>query len=230
MLFLVLWDIDGTLISSGGAGKRALRVAFDKTFGISDLLDDIEYAGRTDRWIMRQIFAKFQLPASEGNFLKLADAYVEELPREMRDPRARVLPGVTALLAALGGSGHIAQGLLTGNMERGARVKLGHHGIWDYFPFGAFSDDSELRDELGPHALRRARERHGVPFPPERVWIIGDTPHDIACARAIGANSLAVATGLHTVETLAGHHPTALLADLADADAFWKITSLRPSS
>jgi phosphoglycolate phosphatase-like HAD superfamily hydrolase len=178
---------------------------------------------------MRQIFAKFNLPATEENFTKLADAYLLALPAEMHDPRAHVLPGVRSLLTALGQSKEVAQGLLTGNLERGARVKLGHHGIWDHFAFGAYADDSELRNELGPHALRRAGARHGVSFPPERVWVIGDTPYDIECARAIGANSLAVATGLYTVEALAAHRPTALLADLSDADAFWNLTGLRPS-
>jgi phosphoglycolate phosphatase len=229
MLFLILWDIDGTLISSGGAGMRALRTGLSNAFGISDLLEDIDYAGRTDRWIMRQIFSKFRLPATEENFTRLADAYLAALPSEMRDPRAKVLPGVKSLLATLGQSKHIAQGLLTGNLERGAKVKLGHHGIWEHFPFGAFADDSELRNELGPHALRRAGARHGVVFPPERVWIIGDTPHDIECARVIGANSLAVATGLHTVEALAAHRPTAVMADLSDAEAFWNLTALRPA-
>ncbi len=221
-LFLVLWDIDGTLISSGGAGMRALRIALHKTFGISKLLDDIDYAGRTDRHILRQIFGKFGLPATEQNFARLADAYIAELPGTMQDPRARVLPGIPALLASIHTHDRFVQGLLTGNMERGARAKLGHHGLWDYFPFGAYADDAELRNDLGPHALRRARERHGVDFSPQNVWIIGDTPHDIACARAIGANSLAVATGQHSLADLAVHNPTAQLADLSDAAAFWK--------
>ena len=128
-----------------------------------------------------------------------------------------------ALLATAGARPDVAQGLLTGNVERGARTKLSHHDLWDHFPFGAFADDSEFRNELGPHALRRAHAHTGVHFPPTRTWIIGDTPHDIACARVIGANVIAVATGTHTAAELAAHSPDALLADLADAAAFWNI-------
>jgi phosphoglycolate phosphatase len=223
---LLLWDIDGTLVASGGAGMKALRVALRGVFAIDGSLDDIEFAGRTDRWIMRRIFEKFNLPASEDNFSRYADAYVAALPAALANPHARVLPGVRALLAAAAAHGDVAQGLLTGNIRRGAAVKLGHHGLWDYFPFGAFADDSEWRDDLGPHALRRAREHTGTEFLPDRVWIIGDTPHDIACARAIGGRALAVATGSHTAGALAAHAPDALLTDLADHAAFWKIISL----
>jgi phosphoglycolate phosphatase-like HAD superfamily hydrolase len=106
-------------------------------------------------------------------------------------------------------------------------VKLSHHGIWEYFRFGAFADDSEHRNDLGPHALRRAQRLHGVSISPRQVWVVGDTPHDIECARALGANSVAIATGGHTREALALHRPTALLDDLADPEAFWQVTVLR---
>jgi phosphoglycolate phosphatase-like HAD superfamily hydrolase len=107
-------------------------------------------------------------------------------------------------------------------VRRGAQTKLGFHKLWDFFPFGAFADDSEVRNELGPHALTRARGHWGVDFPPERVWIVGDTPHDIACARALGARALAVATGGSKAHDLATHGPDAVLEDLADTAAFWR--------
>ena len=220
---LLLWDIDGTLVASGGAGMRALRTALLRTFAIDGSLEDIDFGGRTDRWIMRRIFGKFGLPATEENFTRFLDGYLAELPAELANPHARVLPGVRAILATAGARPEVAQGLLTGNVERGARTKLSHHGLWDHFPFGAFADDSEFRNELGPHALRRAHAHTGVHFPPTRTWIIGDTPHDIACARVIGAKAIAVATGTHTAAELAAHSPDALLADLADAPAFWNI-------
>jgi phosphoglycolate phosphatase-like HAD superfamily hydrolase len=220
---LLLWDIDGTLISSGGAGMAALKNALHKSFNINGLIDDIDCSGRTDPWIIRQIFAKFDLPATPENFARLFDAYFAALPEELRNPGARILPGVKAILERADARDDLAQGLLTGNIRRGAELKLSHHRLWHHFPFGAFSDDSEVRDELGHYALRRAREKHGVDFPPDRVWIVGDTPRDIACARAIGANCLAVATGGHSVATLAAHSPEAVLQDLADADVFWKI-------
>lgn len=220
---LLLWDIDGTLLNSGGAGARALRTGLRRAFGIDGALDDIDFAGRTDRWILRQIFKKFAVPATEENFARCLDAYLTELPGELANPHARVLAGVRPLLAAAAARGDIAQGVLTGNVRRGAQAKLAHHGLWDVFAFGAFGDDSEIRDELGPHALRRAREHCGVAFAPERVWIIGDTAHDIACARAIGARVLAVATGGHAAEALAAHRPDALLPDLTDAAAVWRV-------
>lgn len=224
MKTLLLWDIDGTLIASGGAGMRALRTGLREVFGIDGSLDDIDFAGRTDRWIMRQVFAKFSLPAHEENFARYFEGYVTALPVELANPNARVLPGVPAVLAAAARGG-FAQGLLTGNMRRSAQAKLQHHGLWEYFAFGAFADDSELRNELGPHALRRAAAHAGVEFQTERVWVIGDTPHDIACGKAIGARTLGVATGGHALETLRAHAPTALLPDLADTDAVLRLFS-----
>jgi phosphoglycolate phosphatase-like HAD superfamily hydrolase len=217
--FLLLWDIDGTLITSGNAGLRALQSALRRIFQIDDALDDIEFAGRTDTWIMRAIFQKFRLDPSPENFALLFDGYVSALPAELHNPHARVLPGVREILRAAADHGAIAQGLLTGNMRRGAQVKLAHHGLWEHFDFGAFGDDSEYRNELGPHALRRALERHGIHFPADNVWIIGDTPHDIACGKVIGARTLAVATGSSTLAQLRAHAPTAVFEDLSDTDA-----------
>ncbi len=213
---ILLWDIDGTLIVSGGAGARALTVALREIFNLEGSLDDIDFAGRTDRWILRQIFHKFSISASEANFTRYLDAYLKVLPVELANPGARVLPGVHAILAAANEAGIFAQGLLTGNVRRGALAKLAHHGLWDHFAFGAFGDDSELRNELGPHALRRAREHTACDFTADQVWIIGDTAHDITCARAFGAKVLAVATGGHTVEELSRHQPDALVRDLTD--------------
>lgn len=223
MKSLFLWDIDGTLISSGGAGMRALRTALKHSFAIDGSLEDIDFAGRTDRWIMRQIFAKFGLPPTEENFARYFDGYLAALPAELANPGARVLPGIGALLAAAAARGDVVQGLLTGNVRRGAEIKLGFHGLWRHFPFGAFADDSEQRNDLGPHALRRAREHTGVDFAAARTWVIGDTPHDIECGRAIGARTLALATGSHSAAALAAHQPTEVLDDLSDAAAFWRI-------
>lgn len=219
MKLLLLWDIDGTLISSGGAGLRALQHALRSVFGLDGSLADIEFAGRTDTWIMREVFRKFGLPATPENFARFFDGYVSALPTEMVNPHACVLPGVPDILKAAADHGEIAQGLLTGNMRRGAQVKLAHHGLWEHFAFGAFGDDSEFRNELGPHAVRRAAERHGIPFSAANVWIIGDTPHDIACGKIIGARTLAVATGGYTLDELRAHTPTVVVENLADTTA-----------
>lgn len=220
---LLLWDIDGTLISSGGAGMRALQTALRSVFGVDGSLADIDFAGRTDHWIMREVFRKFGLPATPENFARFFDGYVAALPSEMANPHARVLPGVREVLRAAAVHGQIAQGLLTGNMRRGAQVKLAHHGLWEHFAFGAFGDDSEFRNELGPHAVRRAAERHGVDFSAANVWVIGDTPHDIACGKIIGARTLAVATGGYPLDELRTHAPTVVLENLIDTERVMKL-------
>lgn len=220
---LLLWDIDGTLIASGGAGMLALETGLRNALGIEGSLADIAFAGRTDRWIVRRIFEKFSVTHTEENVTRLIDSYVAALPLALANPKARVLPGVREILAAADARDDIAQGLLTGNVRRGAQTKLGHHGLWEFFPFGGFADDGELRNEISPHALRRANEHAKVAFAPERVWVIGDTPHDIECGRVIGARTLAVATGSHSVADLAAHKPDAVFADLSDPKKFFDL-------
>jgi phosphoglycolate phosphatase len=219
MKTLVLWDIDGTLIRSGGAGERALVVSLQQEFGISGTLEDIEVAGRTDPWIARRVLAKFALPDTQENIDRYLGGYLRALPSELANPDAATLPGVRQLLTHLALRGDIAQGLLTGNLRRGAEIKLSHHNLWGHFAFGAFADDSERRDELGPHAVRRAASHHSVEFSADRVFVIGDTPHDIQCGKIIGARTIAVATGSFGLKELQSHTPTATFADLSDTDA-----------
>jgi len=218
---LLLWDIDGTLLTAGGAGMRALEAALHERFAVTGSLADIEFAGRTDLWIMRQIFAKFGIPATPANFRRLADAYVAVLPAHLADRGVHLLPGVEQILEAAAGREDCAVGLLTGNLRQGAEAKLRSRDLWRHFPFGAFADDAEEREALGPHALRRAREHHGHAFTAAETWVIGDTPHDIRCARAFGARALAVATGRHSLEELRALRPDAAFASLADAGGFW---------
>ena len=192
---LLLWDVDGTLINTGSAGMSALRTALQTVFGINRTLDDIDFAGRSDLLNMREVLSKVGLPATEINFARLTDGYLAALPAKLADPSAHVLPGVRTLLDAVVAQKKFTQGLLTGNFRRGAELKIGHHRLWSYFGFGAFADDNEHRNELGPHALRRCHEFTGIEFQPSETWIIGDTPHDIQCGKVIGANTIAVATG-----------------------------------
>jgi len=220
---LVLWDIDGTLISSGGAGERALVAALRDEFGIVGNLEDIELAGRTDHWIARKVLAKFALPDTTENVSRYLDGYLRWLPGELDNPEARTLPGVRALLGALEERRNVAQGLLTGNLRHGAEIKLSHHRLWAHFQFGAFADDSETRNELGPHAVRRACAHHSVEFAADRVFVIGDTPHDVACGKIIGAHTIAVATGRSTVEELQACGPSATFADLSDTSAVLRV-------
>jgi phosphoglycolate phosphatase-like HAD superfamily hydrolase len=218
---LLLWDIDGTLIVSHGAGVRAMERALTKCFGVSCDLSVIDWAGRTDSWIVTEVLRHVGLEYTPTNARLYLEAYLELLPGELRNgPQGQLLPGVTALLDLLHQHPDVAQGLLTGNLRRGAEHKLTHYGVWHYFAFGAFADDSPHRNDLGPHALRRAKETHGHDFVPERTFIIGDTPHDIACGKVIGAHTIAVATGQHSVAQLAAHQPTVAFPNLADTAAF----------
>ncbi len=201
---------------------KALHSALQTVFGVSGSLAGIDFAGRTDPWIMRQIFSRFGIEDTRDNIAIYVDGYIAALPGILSNSGARVLPGVSEILVRAAEHPEVAQGLLTGNLRRGAETKLGFHGLWDYFPIGAFADDSEIRNELGPHALRRARGHWGVDFPADRVWIVGDTPHDILCARAFGARVLAVATGGSNVSDLAAHNPDAVLEHLGDPGEFWR--------
>jgi phosphoglycolate phosphatase-like HAD superfamily hydrolase len=218
---LILWDIDGTLIVSQGAGVRAMEKGLAKRFGVKVDLGSIHWAGRTDSWITGEVFRRVGLPDTPQNSHDYLEAYLELLPQELATgPQGRVLPGVLELLETLHRRTDIAQGLLTGNLKRGAEFKLTHYKVWHYFEFGAFADDSSRRNDLGPHALRRAKERHAVDFEPDATFIIGDTPHDIECGKVIGARTIAVATGGFSVSELAAHQPTAVFADFADTAAF----------
>ena len=221
---LILWDIDGTLIVSHGAGVRAMEKALTKRFGVKVDLGAIDWAGRTDSWITGEVFRHCGLPDTPQNSHDYLETYLELLPHELaHGPQGQVLPGVFELLETLHRRTDVAQGLLTGNLKRGAEFKLTHYKVWHYFEFGAFADDSPRRNDLGPHALRRARERHAVEFAPDRTFIIGDTPHDIECGNVIGARTIAVATGKFSVAELAAHQPTAVFENFADTAAFLRV-------
>ncbi|GAB5558515.1 MAG: HAD family hydrolase [Synoicihabitans sp.] len=221
---LLLWDIDGTLLATSGAGVKALEASLSAEFlaGEPADLSDIDLAGRTDRWIAREIFQKYRIEHSSAQVDRLLNLYIEKLPSYLNSLTS-VLPGVREILAEAENRSDVVQGLLTGNLARGAAAKLRHFDLWEYFPFGAFSDDSAIRNELGPHALRRAKEYSGHDFDPSDVWIIGDTPHDIECGKVIGARTLAVATGHYDLELLRSHKPDALRSNLENPASFWSL-------
>lgn len=220
---LILWDIDGTLLRTGRAGIIALTRAFTQLHGREPDMAKVEVAGRTDKWITARMLEQNGLPVTTRHIHDLIDAYLSLLPQEISTRPGLVLPGVQTLLDTLRARADVAQGLLTGNVQRGARIKLEHYRVWHYFEFGAFGDDSALRNELGPHAVRRARERHAVEFPAANTFIIGDTPHDIECGKVIGARTIGVATGSYTVAQLEEHAPTAVFANFADTAAFLRV-------
>jgi len=216
---LLLFDIDGTLLTSGGAGECALRLGFQEEFGLEENLTQIEISGRTDSGIARQVLAKHGLEPSEENLHRFFEGYLRQLERELPTRPGRLLPGVLPLLNALSALPQVCLGLLTGNLERGAALKLRHYGVHGHFQFGAFADDHHDRNQLGGFALQRAFDLHGVTFEPQRTFVLGDTPHDITCARACGAKAIAVATGSFSPEQLAQHHPDALFADFSNLPA-----------
>ena len=217
---LILWDIDGTLLHSDGAGERALVHALRDGFGLADDFAWLDYSGRTDRWIAGEILRHHGLPVTPENLQRYLDSYLHRLLAEMPRGQPHFLPGILELLETIRGLPDLAQGLLTGNLVRGARIKLEHFSAWHFFECGAFADDSEQRNDLGPHALRRARERHLAEFAPANTFVVGDTPHDIACGKAIGARTIAVATGRHALAELRAHAPDVVFPDFSDPPAF----------
>lgn len=220
---LLLWDIDGTLLHTGKAGEAALGHAMEKLHGISRGLEGLEIAGRTDKWIVEQLLAREGLPHGDREIARFLDVYVERLAEELPNRQGGLHPGVLGILEEGHRREDIVQGLLTGNIEKGARLKLDRYGVNHFFAFGAFADDSPVRNELGPHAKRRARDRHGEEFSPERIYIIGDTPHDVACARAIGAKAIAVATGAFSLKQLEDCGADAVFADLGQPEKFFQL-------
>ncbi|MEI6070939.1 MAG: HAD family hydrolase [Verrucomicrobiae bacterium] len=220
---LFLFDIDGTLITTGGAGEAALIHAMKIRFGVAEDFGGMVLAGSTDAVIARDLLEKHGLAATAGNIAALLDCYLQHLAACMPSHSGRVLPGMIPVLDALRARPDAVLALLTGNLARGAEIKLRHYGVWDYFEFGAFADDHHDRNELGKFAGARAVEKHGVPFPPDRIFVIGDTPKDIGCGRAIGAKTVAIATGIHSRQELASHAPDFLFDDFSDTDAVLEV-------
>jgi phosphoglycolate phosphatase-like HAD superfamily hydrolase len=215
-MHVFLFDIDGTLIRSGGAGRIAFEGAIVSLFGTPDRLPEVAFTGRTDRAIAGDLFEHFGVANSTENWRDFQKEYLRRLPATLAERAGRVLPGVAALLDRLARRSGVAVGLLTGNMQEGARTKLRHYGLWQYFAYGAFGDEHFGRDDVARDALRYSERHVGRPIDAHRVWVVGDTPHDVACARAVGAQAVAVATGTHTREELALCEPDLLLDDLSD--------------
>jgi phosphoglycolate phosphatase len=216
---LVLFDIDGTLILSGRAGVRALTRALADLYRRAGILDGIPIAGRTDRAIVTDALTRAGIAATPAAIDQVRDAYLGSLPEELtksvRDPSG-VLAGVPALLDALERHADVRVGLLTGNFERGAALKLGHFGLWHRFGFGAFGDDHIDRRDLVPVAVARANHAAG----PDggRVVVIGDTPLDVDCAHAHGACAIAVASGSSSRDDLERTGADLVVDSLEDID------------
>ncbi|HXJ83745.1 MAG TPA: HAD hydrolase-like protein [Candidatus Methylomirabilis sp.] len=218
---LLLFDIDGTLLISRGAGRRAVKLALEQIYGTVGAIDHYDLGGKTDQRIVFDVleaagFARERVKERLDDFF---ETYARGLVDEIGDGQNVVtLPGVAALVQRLGETSDVLLGLLTGNIEEGARIKLGPTGLWPSFSVGAFGSDDVDRRRLPSLAARRAHAVAGYPFRPDEVVVIGDTPLDIDCARAFGAVAVAVATGNHTRTQLLEHEPDLLFDDFSDVD------------
>ena len=223
---LLLFDIDGTLMDSGGAGLRAMETAFHEKYGAKSTLEGITLAGNTDMRILREIFDNLKIEHDDKEVLKLKEAYLRHLSTEIENPSLHIKPGIEQLLSHLLTMDNVELGLLTGNIREGAEIKLKAVGIAHYFYFGAYGSDHWDRNMLLPYAVDRFRSISGINVPHEDCVVIGDTPLDVHCARPYGATALAVLTGYSTREALAEAGPDAIMEDLSDINAFIRATGI----
>jgi phosphoglycolate phosphatase len=223
---LVLFDVDGTLVDTAGAGRRGLTASFRVVFGLDGVeaaAERVRFGGKSDPTIIAEIAREAGLPPTlvAERYAELQAAYLDALAAELAcpDTARRVLPGVPALLEGLVARGDVLLGLVTGNIEAGARAKLSAFGLNRYFPDGGFSSDHPDRGEIARIAHERLSRRAGFRFPPEDVVIVGDTELDVACAHANGFRAIAVESGWIPRVVLEAARPHALFADLTDREA-----------
>jgi phosphoglycolate phosphatase-like HAD superfamily hydrolase len=222
---LVLFDIDGTLLSAGRAARDSVLAALESVYGWRADPDAprrgrYDFSGKTDPQIVRELVAaEIGGEQCEADLPRALALYLEELRRRLTPDLVVVKPGVAQLLAKLAAEPRVQLGLLTGNLEAGARLKLAPPGFNAYFPFGAFGSDSANRYELPPVAIERARRHSERDFAGKAVVIVGDSIHDVACGRPFGVRSVAVATGPTPADELAAEKPDALFPDFSDVEA-----------
>lgn len=219
---LILWDVDGTLLYSGGVAGEAMRAAMARVYGRASTEARTSYAGKTDQQIIFETFAERGRDALDGSLDEFTAAYIGELTSRSDEflARCRVLPGVAAALERLAAM-PVVQSVLTGNLQPIAKIKLDLMQLARYLDLavGAYGSDHHRRAELVPFAVARAAQRYGRRFAGPQVVVIGDTPNDIECGRVAGARTIAVATGPFSLDQLRAHGPDVALADLADTAA-----------
>ena len=232
---LILFDLDGTLVDTAGAGRQALERAFGAVHGIDSIAafaGKVRFAGMTDSGIFRALAGAAGIDPAvfAATTEALHERYLTELSAEMArpEPRRRVMPGIEPLLRELSSRNDARVGLLTGNLERGARIKLEPFGLNPFFPGGGFGSDHAERREVARAAWRKMCRLTGVEFPPERVVVVGDTEKDVDCARANGFVAVAVDAGWIPRDVLASAKPDALFDDLSDLPAVLRAFGLEP--
>ena len=216
---ILFFDIDGTMLSTGGAGQRAMELALVEEFRIRFPFEDVLTAGRTDCGIADEIFSKYQLEDSPKERHRFMSSYLERLPECLKTLPGALLPGVTELLDQLHKLDNVHLSLLTGNYVEGAWIKLRHFGIDHYFQSGGYGDDHPHRDDVAKLALHNVCEHLNRQVDGHDACVIGDTPADIRCARAINARAAAVATGVYSRNQLSPYSPDHLFDDLSHTDA-----------
>ncbi|MDP9192730.1 MAG: HAD hydrolase-like protein [Acidobacteriota bacterium] len=218
---LVLFDIDGTLLSDHGASREAFRDALRTVYDYTDDLSRYDFSGRTDPQIAHMVLhdAGHGREEIEAQLPRLWELYLAALERNATPDRVRVMPGMRELVAALHEHDDVFLALLTGNIERGARLKLGGANLNDYFAFGAFGSDSADRTQLPPVALRRANDLLGKHFAGSDVVIIGDSIYDVRCGVPYDATTIAVASGKTSADVLRAENPRYFFDDASDFNA-----------
>jgi phosphoglycolate phosphatase len=223
MVRLVLFDVDGTLVHTGRAGIRAFAKTFATEFNAPDGVEKINFAGRTDVNLVREFFGFHNIPPTPENFQRFFECYIFWLDQMVAQSNGGPCHGAPEFLDGLRAlSNPPILGLLTGNIRLGAEIKLRHYKLWDVFETGAFADDGEDRNQIAVVAHERGNRVLGRKLRGEEIVIVGDTPHDIRCGRAIGAKVLAVATGGATLDELKQHQPDWAVEDLTQISA-WEI-------
>lgn len=228
-MVLTLFDVDGTLLLSGGAATRAMDRAFEEVFGIAGAFAGIPMPGRTDPLIVSDAVEKWGLGDRVGEMDAFRERYFTHLAEELErpNPRKRVMPGIRELLDALAARPSVVLGLLTGNYFEAARLKLKHFGLWGYFVCGAYGDEAPTREALVPLARERALKARGGNLRGNQIFVIGDTPRDVACARSFGAVAVAVATGGYSPDALAAAGSDLLYESFADPAPFLEVIDRR---
>jgi phosphoglycolate phosphatase-like HAD superfamily hydrolase len=221
---LVLFDIDGTLLSAGRVARESVLAALTRAYGWQPLPEHQDrqrhdFSGKTDPQIVRELVTgALGRDRVEEGLSRALDLYLEELEQRLKPDTIVLKPGISELVSRLSETPGVTLGLLTGNLERGARLKLEPPQLNSYFPFGAFGSDSSDRYELPAIALERAWRHTGRRHAGKSVVIVGDSIHDVGCGRALGVRAVAVATGPTSAERLAAEEPDALLDSFADVD------------
>ena len=216
---VIFFDIDGTLLSTGGAGQKALELALVDGFGIDAPFEGVLTSGRTDRGIVDELLKRYQIQNTQEHRDQFRNAYLKRLPECLENAPGKLLPNVVDLVSKLAQQKHITLSVLTGNYVDASWIKLRHYQLDQFFTFGGFGGQLAERDDVARAALKAASDAMDFEVDGANTMVIGDTPADIRCARAIGAKAVGVATGSYNAQELATHKPDYVCDDFSATDS-----------